>query len=249
MPAIALILLFLSPWLTGVALAERVQVAVAANFASTFQAIERDFEAATGHEVVAIVGSTGKLQAQVRAGAPFEVLLAADDETPRKLIDDGLAVAGSSFTYAIGKLALWSARPGFVDDQGAVLRQARFAHLAIANPKLAPYGAAALEALRGLGLAETLAPRIVQGESVAQALQFVSTGNAELGFVALSQVQQPGKPATGSLWLVPAHLHAPLRQDAVLLKPGAGKPAALALLRHLRTDAVKAVIRAHGHEL
>jgi len=125
MPAIALILLFLSPWLTGAALAERVQVAVAANFASTFQAIERDFEAATGHEVVAIVGSTGKLQAQVRAGAPFEVLLAADDETPRKLIDDGLAVAGSSFTYAIGKLALWSARPGqAIVDQFAEIGRA-----------------------------------------------------------------------------------------------------------------------------
>ena len=179
-------------------------VAVAANFAAPMARIAEDFTAATGHTLKLSSGATGKFYAQIVAGAPFEVLLAADDETPKKLVDEGHAVAGSHFTYAIGRLVLWSATPGFVDDQGAVLAPGRFAHLAIANPKVAPYGAAAMEVLRARGLADALAPKLVTGESIAQAFQFVSTGNAELGFVALSQVQVPGKPAAGSHWLVPA---------------------------------------------
>jgi len=235
--------------------AGEVQVAVAANFAAPFQKIAADFAAATGHTAVPVVGATGKFHAQVKAGAPFEVLLAADDETPQKLIDEGLAVKGSAFTYAIGKLVLWSAQAGVVDAQGEVLKKGAFAHLAVANPKLAPYGAAAMETLRSLGLADALAPKIVQGENIAQTFQFVSTGNAELGFVALSQVlqvlqvQQPGKPAVGSHWLVPARYHTPIRQDAVLLSKGAGKPAAQALLAYLRSDAAKAVIQSHGYGL
>lgn len=232
-----------------VAHAGEVQVAVAANFAAPFQKIAADFAVATGHTAVPVVGATGKFHAQVKAGAPFEVLLAADDETPQKLIDEGLAVKGSAFTYAIGKLVLWSAQPGVVDAQGEVLKKGAFAHLAVANPKLAPYGAAAMETLQSLGLADALAPKIVQGENIAQTFQFVSTGNAELGFVALSQVQQPGKPAVGSHWLVPAKYHTPIRQDAVLLSNGAGKPAAQALLTYLRSDAAKAVIQSHGYGL
>ena len=229
--------------------ADEVQVAVAANFAAPFQKIAAGFEAATGHKAVAIVGSTGKFYTQIKAGAPFEILLAADDETPRKLIDEGLAVKGQSFTYATGKLVLWSAQPGVVDAQGEVLKKGGFSHLSIANPKLAPYGAAAVETLKTLGLYESLTPKIVQGESIGQAHQFVSTGNAELGFVALSQVAPPDKPATGSLWVVPAKLYTPILQDAVLLNSGADKAAAQALLGYLRGDAAKAVIKSYGYGL
>lgn len=241
-------------WLTlalahTAARAGEVQVAVAANFAAPFQKIAAHFAAATGHTIVPVVGATGKFYAQIKAGAPFEVLLAADDETPKKLIDEGLAVKGSAFTYAVGKLVLWSAQPGLVDAQGEVLKKDGFKHLAVANPKLAPYGAAALQTLQALGLADTLAPKVVQGENIAQALQFVATGNAELGFVALSQVQQPGQPVQGSFWLVPAKLHSPILQDAVLLGKGAGKSAAQALLTYLRSDAAKGVIQSFGYGL
>jgi molybdate transport system substrate-binding protein len=225
-----------------------VQVAVASNFAAPMARIGEAFAAATGHTLKLSSGATGKFYAQIVAGAPFEVLLAADNTTPRKLVDEGHAVPGSSFTYATGRLVLWSATPGFVDDQGAVLASGRFAHLAIANPKVAPYGAAAMQVLGARGLAEPLAAKLVTGESIAQAFQFVSTGNAELGFVALSQVQVPGKPAAGSRWLVPAALHAPILQDAVLLKPGVGNPAAAALLAYLKSPPALELIRAFGYD-
>lgn len=227
--------------------ADEVQVAVAANFAGPFQQIAAGFQAATGHQAVVSTGSTGKFHTQIGNGAPFAVLVAADDETPAKLIDEGLAVRGTSFTYAIGKLVLWSARPGFVDAQGEVLKSAKFEHLAIANPKLAPYGAAGLEALKKLGLSDTLEGKIVQAENIAQAHQFVATGNAELGFVALSQVVIPGKPQVGSWWLVPTQLYAHIRQNAVLLKTGASQPAAQALMKYLQSDAAKGVIQAWGY--
>lgn len=229
--------------------ADEVQVAVAANFAGPFQKIAADFAAQTGHKAVVATGSTGKFYTQVQQGAPFEVLLAADDETPRKLVAEGLGVKGQSFTYAIGKLVLWSAKPGFVDDQGTVLRAGTFEHLALANPKVAPYGAAGIEALKALGLYEAIAPKIVQGDNIAQAQQFVATGNAELGFMALSQVAPPDKPVVGSYWLVPARLYTPILQDAVLLSKGAAKPAAVALMAYLRGDAAKAVIKAYGYGL
>jgi len=235
--------------LAGAAHAGEVQVAVAANFAGPLASIGPGFTAATGHTLKVSAGATGKFYAQVVAGAPFEVLIAADDETPKKLAAEGHAVAGSQFTYAIGKLVLWSAQPGFVDDQGAVLASARFAHLAVANPKTSPYGAAAAEVLKARGLADALAPRLVTAESIAQAYQFVATGNAELGFVALSQVVVPGKPAAGSHWLVPPALYGAIRQDAVLLKAGEKNPAATALLAYLKGDAAKAVIQAHGYGL
>ncbi len=192
-------------------------------------------------------GATGKFHAQIVAGAPFQVLIAADDETPKKLIAEGHAVAGSNFTYAIGKLVLWSAQPGVVDDQGAVLGTGRFAHLAIANPKIAPYGQAGLAVLKARGLADAVAPRLVTAESIGQAYQFVATGNAELGFVALSQVVVPGKPVTGSYWVVPASLYGEIRQDAVLLKPGEKSAAAAALLAYLKGPAAQAVIQAYGY--
>lgn len=229
--------------------AEDVQVAVAANFAGPFQKIAADFTAQTGHKAVAITGSTGKFYTQIKEGAPFEVLLAADDDTPKKLEDEGLAVKGQRFTYAKGKLVLWSAKPGLVDDKGAVLSQGMFAHLAVANPKLAPYGAAAVQALKGLGVYDALASKIVQGDNIAQTQQFIATGNAELGFVALSQVAPPDKPAVGSWWMVPAKLYSPLLQDAALLKKGEHSGAAIALLKYLKSDKAHAIIHSYGYEL
>lgn len=228
--------------------ADDISVAVAANFTVPMQIIVAGFEKESGHKVQAAYGATGKFYAQIRNGAPFEVLLAADDETPTRLIKDNAAVAGSQFTYAIGKLVLWSAKPAIVDGAGAVLKNGGFNHLAIANPKLAPYGAAAVEAMKGLGLYESIQPKIVTGESIAQAHQFIGTGNALLGFVALSQVLKDGK-IEGSSWIVPARLYAPIRQDAVILEKGKGKPAAEALLKYLKSDKARAVIRSSGYEL
>ncbi|HSW08558.1 molybdate ABC transporter substrate-binding protein [Aquabacterium sp.] len=227
--------------------AAEVTVAVAANFAGPLTRIGEGFTAATGHTLKVSAGATGKFYSQIGAGAPFEVLIAADDETPKKLIAEGHAIAGSNFTYAIGKLVLWSAQPGFVDEQGAVLATGKFAHLAIANPKIAPYGQAGMEVLKARGLSDALAPKLVTAESIAQAYQFVVTGNAELGFVALSQVLVPGKPVVGSYWLVPASLHGEIRQDAVLLKPGEKSAAAAALLAYLKSAPAKALIQSYGY--
>jgi molybdate transport system substrate-binding protein len=227
--------------------AGEVQVAVAANFAGPLARIAEGYTAATGHTVKVSAGATGKYYSQIVAGAPFEVLIAADNETPKKLIAKGHAVAGSNFTYAIGKLVLWSAQPGFVDDQGAVLAAGKFAHLAIANPKIAPYGAAGLEVIKARGLTDAITPKLVTAESIAQAQQFVASGNAELGFVALAQVAAPGKLVLGSYWLVPPSLYGEIRQDAVLLKVGEKSAAAVALLAYLKTAPAKAVIQAHGY--
>jgi molybdate transport system substrate-binding protein len=228
--------------------AASVQVAVAANLAAPMQKIAAGFQAATGHQAVVALGSTGKFYAQVRNGAPFEVLLAADDETPARLEREGLAVPGTRFTYAIGRLVLWSADPALVDPQGAVLRGPPRGKLAIADPRLAPYGAAAVEALTRLGVLAAWQPHLVQGESIGQAYQFTATGNAPLGFVALAQVMVDGRIARGSGWIVPAGLHVPLKQDAVLLKSGATSPAAIALMDYLRSDAARAVLRGYGYE-
>ena len=224
-----------------------VLVAVAANFAAPMARIAQGFEAATGHTVKLSAGATGKLHAQISHGAPFDVLFSADDETPRRLITEGHAVPGSANTYAIGQLVLWSAKPGFVDDQGRVLDTGTFLHLAIANAKTAPYGAAAHQVLQARGLAAKVRPKIVTAENIGQAYQFVVTGNAELGFVALSQVAQPGKEIPGSVWRVPASLHDELRQDVVLLKAGAHNPAARALIEHVKGDAVRALIASYGY--
>lgn len=229
--------------------AGEVQVAVAANFAGPLGKIGEAFTAATGHTLKVSAGPTGKFYTQItQGGAPFEVLIAADDETPRRLVAEGFAVAGTNFTYAIGQLVLWNAQPGLVDDQGAVLASGKFTKLALANPKVAPYGAAALEVLKAKGLTDTVTPKLVTGDSIAQAYQFVSSGNAEIGFVALSQVAVPGKPVTGSMWKVPQSLYSPIRQDAVLLKGGQGNAAAKALLDYLKTAPAKAVIAAYGYQ-
>ncbi len=235
--------------LSGLACADTVQVAVAANFAAPMRSIAAIFEKTTGHKVDLIVGSTGKFYAQVKSGAPFDLFLSADDSTPAKLEQEGLAVQGTRFTYAIGRLVLWSANPAVVDSQGKVLKQGVFNRLAIANPKVAPYGAAAIETLGQLGLQDAVAPKLVTGESIGQTFNFVSTGNAELGFVALSQVLESGKLKSGSVWTVPAHLHQPIIQDAVLLARGKDNPAALALMALLKTDRIKALIRSYGYTL
>lgn len=228
--------------------ADDVHVAVAANFAAPMQKIAAQFEKDSGHKLVLSSGATGKFYAQIRNGAPFEVLLAADDDTPAKLVKEGYAVAGSRFTYAIGRLVLWSAKPDLVDGKGEVLRKGAFTHLALANPKLAPYGAAAAETLKAMNLLDTVQPKFVQAENIAQAFQFVASGNAELGFVALSQVHEDGKLKSGSAWIVPAGLHQPIRQDAVLLEKGKARPAAQALLRFLKSDQAKTLIRQVGYD-
>lgn len=229
--------------------AGEVQVAVAANFTAPAQRVAAEFERDTGHRALLSFGASGRFYAQIKNGAPFAVFLSADEATPLRLEAEGAAVPGSRFTYAIGRLALWSAQPGRVDTEGAVLQRGNFAHLAIANPKTAPYGAAAVEVLAALGVLEGLKPKLVQGENIAQAQQFVASGNAELGFVALSQVWRDGKLSEGSVWVVPTRLHAPIRQDAVLLLAGRDKPAAQALLSYLKGDKARALIRSFGYEL
>jgi molybdate transport system substrate-binding protein len=233
----------------GLAHADEVQVAVAANFAAPMKEISARFEQASGHKVLSTVGATGKFYAQIKNGAPFEILLAADDETPARLEKEGAGVGGTRFTYAIGKLVLWSAQAGTVDADGAVLKTSSFDHLSIANPKLAPYGAAAVEAMRKLNVYDAIAPKLVVGESIAQAQQFIASGAAQLGFVAMSQVYEGGKLKSGSAWVVPAGLYSPIRQDAIALDKGKGKPAVEAFLKYLKSDTAKAVIRSYGYEL
>jgi molybdate transport system substrate-binding protein len=240
--AIALLLALLSP---VAAHPGEVHVAVAQNFAGTLQELSRSFSAATGHSVVPSAASTGKLYAQIENGAPFEVFLSADSERPRLLEERGLAVGGSRFSYALGRLVLWSAQPDLVDPAGAVLDQTGWRHLAIANPKLAPYGAAAREALIKQGLWDRVQDRLVQGEDIAQAFQFVATGNAELGFVALAQLA--GADRGGSRWLVPESLHAPIEQQAVLLARAKDDTAARAFLDFLRAPEARARIAQAGY--
>lgn len=226
--------------------AAEVSVAVAANFTAPMQKIAARFEADTGHKAVLAFGSTGKFYAQIRNGAPFDVLLAADDDTPARLEQEGRG--GSRATYAIGRLVLWSKQPGLVDEQGEVLKSGKVERLALADPRLAPYGAAAIEALGKLGLLDILRPGFVQGENIAQTYQFVATGNAPLGFVALSQVWADGRLKEGSAWLVPGRLHNPIRQDLILLHKGKDNAAAGALLQYLRGDTARAIIQAYGYE-
>ena len=229
--------------------AGEVQVAVAANFSAPMRKIAAHFERDTGHRANLSFGATGKFYAQIRNGAPFEVLLAADDTTPARLEQAGLGVKGSRFTYATGQLVLWSKRAQFVDDQGAVLKSGKFDRIALADPRLAPYGAAAIEVMTRLGLIQALESRFVLGESISQAFQFVATENVPLGFVALSQVFADGKVTEGSAWRVPADLYSPIRQDAILLAKGKDKAAAISLMAYLQGDQAKAVMRAFGYDL
>lgn len=236
----------LSVFLINPSHANEVQVAVSANFAAPMKQISAAFQQATGHKATLSVGATAKFYAQIKNGAPFDILLAADQTTPEQLAREHLAIANSQFTYATGKLVLWSAAAHVVDSQGAVLRKKTFEHIAIASPQ-APYGVAARQTLMALNLLNTLSPNIVQGESIGQTWSFVASGNAELGFVALSQVWKNHQIKSGSAWIVPENLYTPLRQDAILLKSGADNPAAIALLAYLKSDTAKEIIRSYGY--
>ena len=229
--------------------AAEVSVAVAANFAPPMQRIAAAFEQETGHKSILSFASTGSLYAQIRHGAPFEILMSADSQTPEKLESEGMGLAGTRFTYAIGTLVLWSKQPGLVDEKGEVLRRGKFERLAIANPKLAPYGVAAMQTLAQLGALPSVQPKLVLGENISQAYQFVASENAALGLVALSQVMLEGKIAQGSAWIVPATLHAPIAQDAILLVKGRDNPVATALLQYLRSEKAKAIMRSYGYTL
>lgn len=230
----------------GPALAAQTQVAVAANFTEPAKAIAAAFKAATGHTAVLSFGSSGQFYAQMAHGAPYEVFLSADADRPRKAEQDGLGVTGSRFTYAIGRLVLYSKTPGLVDGAGAVLSGGKFHKVSIADPTAAPYGVAAAQTMQKLGVYGALKPKIVMGSSITQAYQFVDTGAAELGFVALSQViNVPG----GSRWLVPAADHAPIDQQAILLYAGQANPAARAFLAFLKSPAAVAIIKSYGYEV
>lgn len=237
-------------WLVAsAAQADTVQIAVASNFAGAMERIAASFEKSTGHKVLIANGATGKFYAQIKNSAPFDVLLAADDTTPAKLEAEGLAVSGTRFTYAIGRLALWSPKVNYVDREGRILITGRFTHLAVANPKVAPYGVAAIEVMQKLDVLKMLEPRFVQGENIAQTQQFVVSGNAELGFVALSQILDDGQLIGGSAWMVPEALHQPIRQDALLLQKGKDNSAARALLKYLKSDEAISIMTSLGYNI
>jgi len=229
-------------------IAHEALIAVAANFAEVAERLEADFERDTGHQLTLTSGSTGKLYAQITNGAPFDVLLAADQKRPELLVEQGYAVPASRFTYAVGRLTLWSADPTRVAEGAATLRT-DFHRLAIANPDLAPYGAAAVETMIALGVRELLRDRIVMGENIGQTHSMVATGNAELGFVARSYVLSVRNPVSGSRWDVPPHLYTPIRQDAVLLQRATRNPAAISFLQFLRSDQARAVIERFGYDV
>lgn len=224
-----------------------VTVAVASNFKAPMDAIASAFMAQTGYSVTLVYGSSGRLFAQIVNGAPFDVLLSADQDKPQRLEQQGLAVSGSRFTYAVGTLVLWSPDPSLIVEGVTVLQEGNYQRLAIANPRLAPYGEAATEVLQSLGLLELTRPRWVMGENIAQTYLFVSSGNAGLGFVALSQVQQQGRIPQGSFWIVPANMHSAIRQDAVLLERGSVNLAAQELIQYLQSVPVQLTLESFGY--
>lgn len=239
-----LLALILVPFTTP-ARAGETQVAVAANFAEPAKEIAAAFQRATGHKAVLSFGASGAFYTQLTHGAPFEIFLSADAERPQKAEQEGFAVPKTRFTYAIGRIVLYSATSGLVDAKGAVLKRGRFERIAIADPATAPYGVAAVQTLQRLGIYHAVAPKIVKGSSIAQAYQFVATGAAEMGFVALSQL---ANVSGGSRWVVPKTLHAPIEQQAILLKTGTANPAAHAFLAFLKSRQAVAIIRRFGYE-
>ena len=229
--------------------AGEVRAAVASNFSAPMERIVPLFQQESGHVVKVSFGSSGKFYSQIKEGAPFDVFLAADEKNPKLLEKEGLAVEGSRFVYALGKLVLWSARPGYVDDKGHVLRKGSYGKIAYADPKLAPYGLAAKETLEELGLWNVVQSKLVTGESITQTYQFIATENAELGFIALSQITKDGKVTDGSWWIVPAHMYNPIKQSAVQLTAAKDKVAAQAFLSFLKSEKAVAIIRSFGYEL
>lgn len=226
-----------------------INVAIATNFTAPMKVIADEFEKDTGNHLILSFSSSGKIYSQINNGAPFDVFLSADSHKPEQLEHDNLTVKGSRFTYALGSLVLWSPNSDTVDANGAVLLKNAFHHIAIANPKLAPYGAAAQQVMENLGVWSQQQNKLVQGENIAQTYQFVSTSNAELGFVALSQVMTNGGSISGSSWQVPTELYSPIRQDAVLLAKAKENTAALALMDYLKSDKAVAIIKSYGYQL
>lgn len=231
--------------IAGQTTADEIRVAVASNFIGAMQHITNDFEAATGHRVILIFGSTGKHYAQIKNGAPFDAFFAADVSRPQRLEEEGVALPGSRFTYAIGKVVLWSPQRGHANPGINLLKEQPFRHLAIANPKLAPYGKAAEQVLRAHGLWDSLKGRIVRGENIGQTFQFVKSGNAQWGFVAYSQVTRPGLPNEGSLWIIPSSLYDPIEQQAVLLT---NREAALAFMAFVKSGPIRKTIQNYGYD-
>ena len=229
--------------------AGEVNAAVAANFTAPVQQIAALFEKETGNTVKLSFGSTGKFYSQIKEGAPFDVLLAADEKTPKLMEQENLAVANSRFVYAVGKLVLWSAKAGYVDDKGTVLSSGSYNKLSYADPKLAPYGLAAQETLQKLNLWDKVQSKLVTGDSITQAYQFAATGNAELAFIALSQITKDGKVTEGSWWIVPAELYSPIKQAAVQLSVAKDKAAAQAFLAYLKSEKALTIIRSFGYGL
>ncbi len=223
---------------------DETRVAVASNFADAMRGVVARFEQRSGHQVTLAFGSTGKHYAQIKHGAPFDAFFAADVERPRRLEEEGAGLPGTRFTYAVGRVVLWSSRRDYVDPAGEVLDKGDFSHLALANPRLAPYGKAALEILESRGLWQSLQKRLVRGENIGQTYQFVKTGNAELGFVAWSQIKRPGQPVEGSWWEVPQALYSPIEQQAVLLRDDTG---ARAFLTFTRSEEALQIIRSYGY--
>jgi molybdate transport system substrate-binding protein len=233
----------------GALQADTVRVALAANFAGPMREIARLFELESGHHVEMAVSSSGKIYAQISHGAPFDVFLSADQSKPAALVAKGLAVADSQFSYALGRLVLWSTNPSLIDNSPTILSSGNFRMLAIANPLLAPYGEAAVEVLQRLACYERLGTKMVKGENIAQTFQFVATGSADLGLVALSQLRDSGLSDVGSQWSVPTAMHSPIRQDAVLLTSAAEKPAAVALMRFIQSEQIRQLIVESGYLL
>lgn len=229
---------------SGPGLAGQTRIAVASNFTHAIEAIAARFEAATDHEVTLVFGSTGKHYAQIHNGAPFDAFFAADAKRPRLLDEQDMVVPGSRFTYAVGRIVLWSPEAGYVGPEGGVLEHGDFRHLAIANPRLAPYGKAAEQVLRARGLWDTLRGRMVRGENIGQTFQFVKSGSAELGFVAYSQVMRPDAPTPGSLWAPPQSTYEPIEQQAVLLRDNA---AARAFMAFVQGPEATVIIRSYGY--
>jgi molybdate transport system substrate-binding protein len=242
-----LVLFFLQITLLISIQAAEVTVAVASNFSLPMRKIVAQFEVDFGHKVRLSFGSTGAFYSQIKNGGPFHLLVAADQETPARLEKEGLGLAGTRFTYAQGRLVLWSRQAGLVDREGEILKAGHFQKLALANPKLAPYGVAAMETLSSMGLTEQLKSKFVQGENISQAYQFVETENAQIGFVAMSQVFFESKLLKGSAWIVPPQLYSPIQQDAILLLAGQKNSVAIELMRYLKTDKAKSVMSAYGY--
>lgn len=230
----------------GNASAEKLQVAVAANFHDAFTVIAGNFTKKTGHPVAAVAGSTGKFFLQIRQGAPFDIFIAADAKHPQLLENEGQALRGTRFTYATGKLVLWSPRENFIDRDAKILLEPRYRFVAVANPEVAPYGRAAMQYLRALQIDGRLAGKLVVAQDIGQAYQFISTGNAELGFVAFSQIARPGHRTTGSYYLIPQQFYEPLEQQAIQVKEG---KAAAGLMRYLQDAEARSIIRAYGYTI